>query len=141
MLAGVRRRAGVGVRYGVVNLSPGDFDRDKRQVWLAETLVVLKPVGVKDDSVHHIKVGQQIQSAGSDVPTVRLVEHSKEHVVDGAKKLLAERAVDVREGVKGERRHTMGVLDGRCFRDGRAGRDDGRCARIVGWGRLLCLRG
>ena len=70
MLAGVRRRAGVGVRHGVVDLSPGDFDWDRRQVWLAETLAVLDPVGVRYDRIRRVKVGQQIQRAGSAVPAV-----------------------------------------------------------------------
>ena len=130
MLLGVRRQAGVGVRYGVVDLSPGDLDWDRRRVWLAETLVVLKTAGIRDDSVCHIKVGQQIQRDGSAVPTVRLVEHSEERVIDSAKKLLAQRAVDVHEGVKGERRRVVGVLGGCCFRAGRAGRDDGHCPGI-----------
>ena len=86
-------------------------------------------------------MGQKIQRAGSAVPAVQLVEHSKERVVYRAEKLLAERAVGVREGVKGERRHVVGVPDGRCFGDGRAGQDDGLCAGIEGGGRLLCSRG
>ena len=76
LLAGVQSRSGVGVRYGVVDFSPGDLDQDRRRVWLAETLVVLDPVGVRDDSVRCVKLGQKIQRAESAVPAVRLVEHS-----------------------------------------------------------------
>ena len=75
MLAELRRRAGVGVRYGVVNLLPGDLDRDRRRIWIAETLVILEPVDVRDDRVSCVKVGQQIQRDGSAAPAVRLVEH------------------------------------------------------------------
>ena len=124
MIAGVRRRSGVGVRHGVVDLSPGDLDWDRRRVCLEETLVVLEPFGVGYDGVRRIKVGQQIQRAGSAVPAVRLVGHSKERVVDSAKKLLAERAVNVRESVKGERCRVVGVPNRRCFRAGRAGQDE-----------------
>ena len=75
-------------------------------------------------------MGQQIQRDGSAVPAVRLVEDSEERFVNRVEKLLVQRAVDVRGGVKGERRRVMCVPDGRCFGAGRAGRDDGRCARI-----------
>ena len=124
MLAGIWRRAGVGIRYGVVNLSPDDLDRDRQQVWLAETLVVLEPVGVRDDSVRLVKVGQQIQRSGSAVPVGRIVEHLEERVVDSVENFLAQRAVRVSKGVKGERRRVVGVPDGRCSGAGRAGRDD-----------------
>ena len=106
-----------------------------------ETLFVLEPVGVRDDSVRCVTVGQQIKLAGSAVPAVRFVEHSKECVVNGSKKLLVEHAVDVSEGVKGERRRVVGVLDGRCFGDSRAGRDDGPCAGIEKGDQLLWSRG
>ena len=75
-------------------------------------------------------MGQQIQLSGSAVPTVRLVEHSKERVVNSAEKLLAQRAVDVREGVEGKHCHVVCVLDGRCFEAGHAVRDDGHSAGI-----------
>ena len=64
LLAGVQRQAGVGVRYivgiryGVVDLSPGNLNQDIRRVCIAETLVVLKPVGVRDDNVRRKKVSQ-----------------------------------------------------------------------------------
>ena len=57
-------------------------------------LVTHEPVGVRDDSIHRVKLGQQIQRAGSAVPAVRLVEHLQERVSDGPKKLLAERTVE-----------------------------------------------
>ena len=75
-------------------------------------------------------MGQQIQRTGSAVPAVRLVEESEERVVDGADKLLAQGAVDVREGVEGERLLVVCISDGCCFGAGRAGRDDGRCTGI-----------
>ena len=75
-------------------------------------------------------MGQQIQSAGSAVPALRLVEDSEECVFNGADKLLAQSAVDVREGVEGERSRVVCVSGGRCFGDGRANRDAGRCAGI-----------
>ena len=37
---------------------------------------------------------------------------------------------DVREGVEGKRRRVVFISDGSCFGANRAGRDDGRCARI-----------
>ena len=61
---------------------------------------------------------------------MRLVEDLEESVFDGAEKLLAQSSVDVREGVEGKRRRVVCVSDGRCFRAGRAGRDDRHCARI-----------
>ena len=61
---------------------------------------------------------------------VRLMEDLEERVFGGAEKLLAQRAVDVREGVEGERRRVVCVSDGCCFRAGRFGLDDGHCARI-----------
>ena len=79
-------------------------------------------------------MGQKIQHAGIAVPVVRLVEHSKECVIDGAKKLLAERVVKVRKCVKDERCRVMGIPDGRCFGDGCDGRDDRHCAGIEGGG-------
>ena len=75
-------------------------------------------------------MGQQIQRAGSAVPAVRLVEDSEERVINGAEKLLVQRAVNVREGVEGKCRHVVRVSDGRSFGAGRAGRDDGSCAGI-----------
>ena len=75
-------------------------------------------------------MGRQIQRAGSAVPAVWLVEDSEERVVDRAKKLLTQRVVNVRKGVKGERRCIVGVPDGRGFRAGCAGQDDRRCAGI-----------
>ena len=75
-------------------------------------------------------MGQQIERARSAVPAVRLLEDSEERVFDSAKKLLAQIAVDVQEGVEGKRRRVVCVSDGRCYGDGRAGRDDGRCAGI-----------
>ena len=75
---------------------------------------------------------QQINCAGSAVPAVGLVKGLEERVVDRAEKLLAQRAVDVRKGVKGERCRAVGVLDEHCFGAGRTGRDDGRCAGIEG---------
>ena len=85
-------------------------------------------------------MGQHIQSSVSTVPAVLLVEHSKECVVDDVENLLADRTVDVRKGVKGERRRVVGVPDGRCFGTVRAGRDDGRCAGIDGGANLLVER-
>ena len=61
---------------------------------------------------------------------MRLVEDLEERVINEAEKLLAQRAVDVQEGVEGKRRRVVCVPDGRCFGAGRAGRDDGRCAGI-----------
>ena len=61
---------------------------------------------------------------------MRISEDLEEHVFDGAKKLLAQSAVDVQEGVEGKRRRVVCVSDGRCFGAGRAGQDDGRCTRI-----------
>ena len=43
---------------------------------------------------------------------------------------MAQSAVDVREGVEGERSRVVCVLDGRCFGEDRAGGDDERCAGI-----------
>ena len=85
-------------------------------------------------------MGQQIQRAGSAVPAVRLVEHSHERVVDSAEKLLAKRAVDVCEGVKGKRFHVVGVPDGRYFGAGCASRDERRCAGIEGGGTTLVVK-
>ena len=61
---------------------------------------------------------------------MRLVEDSKECVVDRSKKLLEQRAVNVREGVKGKRCRVVGLPYGRCFRASGSGQDDGRCAGI-----------
>ena len=68
------------------------------------------------------------------------MEHLEERVVDGAEKLLAQCAVEVSEGIKGECCHVVGVLDGRCFGDGRAGWDDGRCTGIEGGTTLVFKR-
>ena len=68
------------------------------------------------------------------MPAVQLVEHSEERVVDGANKLLAQRAVNVCESVKGKHRRAVCIPDGRCFGAGRARRYDGRCAGIEGGG-------
>ena len=103
---------------------------DPTPIFVLLRFVVLNPVGVIYDRIRRVKVGQQIQRAGSAVPAVQLVEHLKELVFDGADNLLAERVVDVRKGVKGECRRIVGVPDGRCFGAGRAGRDGGRCAWI-----------
>ena len=75
-------------------------------------------------------MGQQSQHAGSAVPVVRLVEDSEERVFDGVKKLLAQSAVDVQEGVEGDCRLVVCVSDGRCFGASRASQDDERCAGI-----------
>ena len=61
---------------------------------------------------------------------MRLVGDSEERVVDDAEKLLAQRAVNVCKGVRGERRRVVCVPDGRCFGAGRASQDEGRCAKI-----------
>ena len=61
---------------------------------------------------------------------MRVVEDLEERVFDRAENLLAQRAFDVRKGVKDERRRVVGVLDGLCFGASRAGRDDGPCAGI-----------
>ena len=111
-------------------MSPGDLDWDSGQIGLAETLVVRDPVGVRYDSVRIVDMGQQIQRTGSAVPAVRLVEELEEHVFDGAKKLLAQGAIHVREGLEGECRRVVCVSDGRCFGAVCAGRDDRSCAGI-----------
>ena len=52
---------------------------------------------------------------------------------------MAKRAINVREGVKGERCRVLGVPDGRCFGAGHAGRDGGCCTGIE-WGDDSCGR-
>ena len=91
---------------------------------------VREPVSVRYDGVRLVEMGQKIQHTGSAISAVRLVDDSEERVFDGAKKMLAQGAVDVRESVEGKRHRVMCVSDGRSFGAGRAGRDDGRCAGI-----------
>ena len=75
-------------------------------------------------------MGCQIQRAGSAVSAVWIVEDLEERVLNRAEKVLAQREVDVHQGVKGERCRIVCVPDGRCFRAGRAGRYGRRCTRI-----------
>ena len=58
---------------------------------------------------------------------MRLVFDLLEGVFDGTKKLLAQGAVDVGEGVEIQHRRVVHVADGRCF-------VSGRIASAVKWG-------
>ena len=90
-------------------------------------------------------MGEQIHCTGSAIPTVRLVLDPQEGIFDSAKKLLANGAVNVVEGVKRQRLRILRVSDGRCFGSGCACRDDGRCTRIErgdnSCGRKVCIDG
>ena len=95
LLGVVGRGSGVGIRDLVVNLLQGDLDGDSGQVGLAETFVVCYPVGVQNDGVRLVEMGEKIQRTGSAIPVVRLVEDSEERVFNSAYKLLVQGAVDV----------------------------------------------
>ena len=76
MLADIQRRAGDGVRYGVVELSPGELNQDRQRLWIMETLVVLEPVGNKYDSVRRVNVKDNLHERlpsylGTPSPTWR----------------------------------------------------------------------
>ena len=69
----------------------------------------------------------QIERTGSAIPAVRLVFDLLEHVFDGAKKFLAQGAVDIEEGVDIQLCCVVRIVDGRCF-------VSGRVALVVKWG-------
>ena len=132
LLAWVRRGAGVGIFNCVVDLPPDDLDGVSGGVILAEMIVVCNPVGVCDDHIRRINVGEHIQSSGSAVSQVQPVEDTDEVFLDGAQKLLAEGAVHVLEHVEGNRCCVVGISYARRFQSGGACRDAGRWS-IIGW--------
>ena len=60
-------------------------------------------------------MGEQIQRAGSTVPSVRPVFHCHEVVLDDNHKLLTKGAVNVPKGVECQGGRVMSVADGCCF--------------------------
>ena len=94
-LGGVRRGSGVSVRNCVIDMPPDDLNGIGGGVCLAEALVVCKPVGVGDDSVGLVQVGEQIRRAGSAIPSVWHVFYPHKVVLDGSQKLLMKGAVYV----------------------------------------------
>ena len=104
-----------------------------------EALVVRKPVKVGYDGVDIIQVGEQIQCAGSAIPSVWPVFDLHEVVFDGAHKLTMKGMVCVPKGVKRQSGRVVSVADGRCFRYGGACQDDG-CSSRIGRGDNLCCQ-
>ena len=65
-----------------------------------ETLIIRYSVSVRNGGVRLIEMCEQIKHTGSAILAVRLVFDLLERVFDGAKKLLAQGAVDIEEGVE-----------------------------------------
>ena len=91
-------------------------------------LVFRKQLCVVDDSIGLVEVGEQIQSSGSAIPSVRLVFYPHEGFLDGAQKLLTKGSVYVLKAVECKRGCIVIVADGRCFRSGGVCQDDGCCS-------------
>ena len=78
-----------------------------------EVLVVRNPVGVGDDSVGLVEVGEQIQRYGSAIPSVRPVFYLHEAVFGSAHKFLTKGVVYVLKSVKRRCGRVVSVMDGR----------------------------
>ena len=75
-------------------------------------------------------MGEQIQGAGSAIPSIWTVFDPHKFVFDGTHKLLMNGTVYVSKGVERQSGRIMGVADGCCFGRSGACRDDGGYSRI-----------
>ena len=98
-----------------------------------------EPVGVRDDGVGLVEVGEQIQLAGSAVTSVRPVFHRQKVVLDGSHNLLTKGAVKVLKGIECQGGRVMSVADGCCFRSVGACQDN-MSRYWIGRGNDLCFR-
>ena len=131
--------AGVGICNGVINLPPDDLYGFGGGVCLAKAIVFHEPVYVGDDGVGLVKLGEQIQRAGSAIPSVRPLFYPHKVVLDGAQKLLTKGAVYVPKVVEHKRVRVVSVADGCCFMSSGACWDDGHRPGI--WrGHYPCCR-
>ena len=73
LLGGVDRGAGIGVCDCVIDLPPDNLYGVCGGIFLVEALAVCDPVGVGDEGVGLVEVGDQIQCAGSAISLVRPV--------------------------------------------------------------------
>ena len=86
-------------------------------------------------------MGEQIQRAGSTIPSVGPVFDPQNCFLDGAQMLMTKGAVYVRKGAESQRDRVMSVSDGLCFESCGAYCDDGRRSGSARGDRPCCQEG
>ena len=133
--------SGVGICYGVINLTPDDLGGVGGGVCLAEALVIRNPVCIGYDGVGLVELDKQIQRDGSAIPSVRPVFYPYKVVLNSAQKLLPNGAVYVPNFFESKRRCVVSVADGLCFGSGGACQDYRRRSVIGRWHNPCCREG